>query len=336
MRMQIRVLVALLASLAGGIAGDNKPAPVGEQTTPPPDIYTVTLDYTTNQITISGNNFSPFGGTPTVTFCGTFLITTVVQNTVIVGYIPPGLVAETCDLEIVNGTLSSGEFGVTIGTVGPPGPTGPAGPPGPTGPMGASGPAGPAGPEGPTGPMGVVGPTGPTGPAGPAGAKGPAGATGPTGPAGPPGASGPQGPPGPTGPQGPPGSGSTLQFYPVMPCRMVDTRNEDGPLGGPIMLQQQTRNFPLLSSSCAVGIPSSVVAYSLNFTVVPDGVALAYLTTWPTGQSQPVVSTLNAPTGLTTANAAIVPAGAGGAINVFTSDTTQVVIDINGYFAPPG
>lgn len=34
------------------------------------------------------------------------------------------------------------------------------------------------------------------------------------------------------------------------------------------------------------------------------------------------------------ANAAIVPAGNGGAIDVYVSDTTELVIDINGYFAP--
>jgi hypothetical protein len=32
----------------------------------------------------------------------------------------------------------------------------------------------------------------------------------------------------------------------------------------------------------------------------------------------------------------IVPAGAGGAVDVFTTDATDLVIDVNGYFAPPG
>jgi len=130
-------------------------------------------------------------------------------------------------------------------------------------------------------------------------------------------------------------TGSTaLTFYPVTPCRLVDTRTPDGPLGGPIMTAGQSRTFPLPTSPCG-SVPSGAAAYSLNFTVVPSG-PLSYLTTWPTGQPQPVVSTLNAPTGLITANAAIVPAGDMGSIDVFVYDTTQVVIDINGYFAPPG
>jgi hypothetical protein len=50
-----------------------------------------------------------------------------------------------------------------------------------------------------------------------------------------------------------------------------------------------------------------------------------------------VVATLNDLTGTIAANAAIVPAGNGGNIDVYASDTTQLVVDINGYFAPlPG
>jgi hypothetical protein len=63
--------------------------------------------------------------------------------------------------------------------------------------------------------------------------------------------------------------------------------------------------------------------------------SLGYLTTWPTGQAQPVVSTLNSSTGAVTANAAIVPAGTGGEVSIFVSDAADVILDVNGYFAPP-
>jgi len=68
---------------------------------------------------------------------------------------------------------------------------------------------------------------------------------------------------------------------------------------------------------------------------VPSG-PLGYLTTYPTGQAKPTTSSLNAVTGTVTANAAIVPAGTSGSIYVFASNPTDVVIDINGYFAPMG
>ncbi len=127
----------------------------------------------------------------------------------------------------------------------------------------------------------------------------------------------------------PPGAAG-LNFYTVTPCRVVDTRNPNGPLGGPIMGAGTTRAFPVPS---ACSLPANASAYSLNMTVVPQG-PLGFLTTWPTGLNQPVVSTLNAPKGIVVANAAIVPAGTSGSINVFVTNPTHVVIDTNGYFAP--
>jgi hypothetical protein len=127
-------------------------------------------------------------------------------------------------------------------------------------------------------------------------------------------------------------SASGLEFYPLAPCRIADTRNTAGTLGGPFLAANASRNFPVLSGAC--NIPSTAKAYSLNVTAVPHGV-LNYLTVWPAGQTRPGVSTLNASTGAVTANAAIVSAGASGEVAVFASDDTDVILDVNGYFAPP-
>ena len=123
--------------------------------------------------------------------------------------------------------------------------------------------------------------------------------------------------------------GST--FVPVTPCRIADTRNANGPYGGPIMAGKSTREF-VISGNC--GIPSTATAYSLNVTVVPSGI-LGYLSIWPSNQTQPVVSTLNSD-GRVKANAAIVPAGTDGGVNVYVSQDSQVILDINGYFQPAG
>ena len=134
-----------------------------------------------------------------------------------------------------------------------------------------------------------------------------------------------------------PSTSSSLAFYPLAPCRLVDTRPETppGPLAGPALVANQTRSFPLQSGNC--NIPPNAQAYSLNATAIPPkGVGLGFLVLFPAGQRQPGSSTLNAPTGTTTANAAIVPAGTGGAISVFTANDTDLLLDINGYFAPPG
>jgi len=49
----------------------------------------------------------------------------------------------------------------------------------------------------------------------------------------------------------------------------------------------------------------------------------------------PVVSTLNNPSGTVVANAGIVPVGVNGAIAAYPDQDTDLVVDINGYFADP-
>jgi YVTN family beta-propeller protein len=138
-----------------------------------------------------------------------------------------------------------------------------------------------------------------------------------------------------------PTSGTTLAFYTLPPCRVADTRKSTFPqgLGVPHLSGTVARDFPVLESSC---IPMGITpaAYSFNFTAVPYpamGYPLGYLELWPTGQ-QPAnpVSTLNNLTGTIVANAAIVPAGTGGDITAYASNDTDLVIDINGYFATAG
>jgi len=125
---------------------------------------------------------------------------------------------------------------------------------------------------------------------------------------------------------------TTLPFFPLTPCRVVDTRGPTGPLGGPYLEGGSTpRIFPVLSSNC--NIPDSAQAYSLNMTAIPHK-TLNYLTVWPTGESQPTVSTINAPTGTVVANAAIVPVGTQGSIDVYVTDDIDLLIDVDGFFAP--
>jgi hypothetical protein len=118
---------------------------------------------------------------------------------------------------------------------------------------------------------------------------------------------------------------SALAFFPLTPCRIVDTRNSGGPLSG-----GQEHDFSI-PGNC--GIPSSAVAYSFNITALPPA-GLGYLTVWPAGETQPTVSTLNDSTGTNVANAAIVPAGTENKTAIYPSASTNLLIDTNGYFAP--
>lgn len=126
----------------------------------------------------------------------------------------------------------------------------------------------------------------------------------------------------------PVGTPGALAFYPATPCRVLDTRT---PSGGGIVEKGATRKI----SSGGGCLPAQAQAYSLNVTAVPEG-PLGYLTIWPDGPTQPVVSTLNALTGTVVANAAIMTAGNAGAVNVFATDRTHLVVDFNGHFATPG
>jgi hypothetical protein len=130
----------------------------------------------------------------------------------------------------------------------------------------------------------------------------------------------------------PAGSTGALSLYTLAPCRVADTRGATGGFGGPSLAANGTRSFAIPSSGCSV--PSTAQAYSLNVTVAPPA-QLVYLTAWPTGQTQPVVSTLNSMAGKIVANAAIVPAGASGpgGVSIFVSNATDVILDINAYFA---
>jgi hypothetical protein len=129
---------------------------------------------------------------------------------------------------------------------------------------------------------------------------------------------------------------SNLVFYPITPCRAIETRidyrSPAGPFGPPTINNQETRRFRLRESpSCS--IPANAAAYSATVTVVPPA-ALAYLTAWPAAAPQPNISSINSFAGRVLANNLIIPAGPDGAIDVFASDRTDMIVDINGYFAP--
>src|SRR5262249_41890079 len=129
-------------------------------------------------------------------------------------------------------------------------------------------------------------------------------------------------------------SANALVFVAMTPCRVVDTRTGSGfsgAFGPPSLASGATRSFPIQSrSTCAV--PAIAQAYSFNITVVPFGF-LDFITVWPTGQTRPSVSTLNGYVMTVIANAAIVPAGTGGSVDVYASQNTNLIIDINGYYA---
>jgi len=121
----------------------------------------------------------------------------------------------------------------------------------------------------------------------------------------------------------PPGTGG-LSLYALTPCRVLDTRNSPGlpPFSGTI-------DVSVVLSGC--GAPAAAQSFILNATVAPPA-TFGFLTLWPQGTTQPLVSTLNALDGVVTSNQAIVPT-LNGLISSFASNPVHLVLDISGYFA---
>jgi len=111
-------------------------------------------------------------------------------------------------------------------------------------------------------------------------------------------------------------------LYALTPCRILDTRNGAGAFSGTVAVN-------VMGSNC--GVPTAS-GYVLNATVVPSG-PLGYLSLWPDGTQKPVVSTLNALDGTVTSNMTIVPT-INGWIDAFTTNPSNLILDISGYFAP--
>ena len=124
-------------------------------------------------------------------------------------------------------------------------------------------------------------------------------------------------------------SGTTPLQYTALqtPCRAVDTRITGGPIAA-----GTSQSFYPAGGGCNIPLPSTgPIVYALNVTVVPHG-PLGYLSVWPTGATQPLLSTLNSPDGRVKANAALATGGNGGEISVYASNTTDLVLDVSGYF----
>jgi hypothetical protein len=120
-------------------------------------------------------------------------------------------------------------------------------------------------------------------------------------------------------------------FYTVTPCRIADTRNPTGPLGGPALNANSSRIF---SVAAACGIPVTAKAISANVTITQP-TSSGSLTLYPANVSAPQTYTINYSAGQTRANNSVMslsPTGTLGVRCTQTSGTTHFILDVNGYF----
>jgi hypothetical protein len=126
----------------------------------------------------------------------------------------------------------------------------------------------------------------------------------------------------------------TPAFTPMTPVRAADTR-PSAPVAFPLPKQKVPAGGMLeVPMAGLFGIPADAGAMSLNVTVVRPDTA-GHVTVFPCGVAEPNASTVNFAAGEVIANAALTQTGAGGKVCVASSSTTDLVVDVNGWF-PPG
>jgi hypothetical protein len=119
-------------------------------------------------------------------------------------------------------------------------------------------------------------------------------------------------------------------FFTVTPCRVLDTRSPNGPLGGPALSAGGARTF-VIAGQC--GIPSSARSVSVNVTITGP-TSGGFLTIYPAGAPIPPTSTINFAAGQTRANNAVLSLGPAGDITAASgqsSGTVHFILDVTGY-----
>jgi hypothetical protein len=127
-------------------------------------------------------------------------------------------------------------------------------------------------------------------------------------------------------------SAVATSFFSVTPCRVADTRDADGTYGGPSLIANADRAFPVVGKC---GIPSTAKAISANVTVTQPNSA-GDLRLYPAGQTLPNASIINFNSGQTRANNAIVTLNGAGQMAVRDDQAAgarvHFILDVNGYF----
>ncbi|MCB0993737.1 MAG: fibronectin type III domain-containing protein [Acidimicrobiales bacterium] len=126
------------------------------------------------------------------------------------------------------------------------------------------------------------------------------------------------------------------KFVPVTPERIWDSRNATaeqqaapGPKG--FIAAEQTVNVAIGGQGAVPGTATAVV---LNLTATQSASG-GFITAWPTGETQPGVSSLNLTSAdQTRPNLVVVPLGTGGQVSFFAKNGAHLVADVFGYFEP--
>jgi Domain of unknown function (DUF4331) len=115
----------------------------------------------------------------------------------------------------------------------------------------------------------------------------------------------------------------TPEFVSIEPTRLLDTRNGAKPAAGNVVQVQVTGVAGSL-------IPTDAKTAYLNVTAV-NTVDDGFVTVFPCGSAQPDASSFNPIAGQATQNLVAAGVGVGGKVCVFTSGSTDLIVDLQGY-----
>jgi hypothetical protein len=121
-----------------------------------------------------------------------------------------------------------------------------------------------------------------------------------------------------------------VKSYSLTPCRLVDTRNPNGPYGGPALSTAVPRTF-VAAGQC--GIPANAKGVLFNAAAVSPG-GNGYFTVYPANRPEPGASTLNYTSGQNLANNGVVGLDQFGQFTVDShqaAGTVQFLFDVVGY-----
>jgi hypothetical protein len=123
------------------------------------------------------------------------------------------------------------------------------------------------------------------------------------------------------------------RFFPLTPCRVVDTRNANGPLGGPALDGNGARRTFVLAGSCAV--PADAKTISANVTVTQPASG-GSLTCFPGNAIPAGTTTIAFGAGQTRADNTMLYLATDGAGSIGvrnnTTGSVHFIVDVNGYF----
>ncbi|MCU1396768.1 MAG: subtilase family protease, partial [Ilumatobacteraceae bacterium] len=119
----------------------------------------------------------------------------------------------------------------------------------------------------------------------------------------------------------------TAAFHALSPSRLLDTRSSAEPIGPDSSID--------LGVAGVAGVPATGATAVALDVVATEGTSATYLDVYPSGAPRNTTSNVNADAGRTVSNLVIATVGADGKVVIYNhSGSTQVVVDIQGWFGP--